>query len=42
MRTKNISSDKEVDYSGNSNLSDKGSLASKANLVRQFNEKNNK
>ncbi len=42
MRTKNISSDKEVDYADNSNLSDKGSLASKANLVRQFNEKNNK
>ena len=42
MRTKNISSDKEVNYSDNSNLSDKSSLASKANLVRQFNEKNNK
>ena len=42
MRTKNISSDKEVDYSANNNLNDKGSLASKANLVRQFNEKNNK
>ena len=42
MRTKNISSDKEVNYSDNSNLSDESSLASKANLVRQFNEKNNK
>ena len=42
MRTKNISSDKEVNYSDNSNLSDKSSLASKASLVRQFNEKNNK
>ena len=42
MRTKNITSDKEVDYGNNSNLSDKGSLASKANLVKQFNEKNNK
>ena len=42
MRTKNISSDKEVDYSDNSNLSNTNSLASKANLVRQFNEKNSK
>ena len=42
MRTKNISSDKEVDYGNNSNLNEKGSLASKANLVKQFNEKNNK
>ena len=42
MRTKNISSDKEVNYSDNNNLSDKSSLASKASLVRQFNEKNNK
>ena len=42
MRTKNITSNNEVDYSNNSNLSDKGSLASKANLVREFNEKNNK
>ena len=42
MRTKNISSDKEVDYTGNSNVSKEGSLASKANLVKAFNEKNNK
>lgn len=42
MRTKNISSNKEVDYSSNSNLSDSNSLASKANLVKQFNEKNSK
>ena len=42
MRTKNITSNNEVDYSNNTNLSDKGSLASKANLVREFNEKNNK
>ena len=42
MRTKNITSDKEVDYASNSNLSDTNSLASKANLVKQFNEKNNK
>ena len=42
MRTKNISSDKDVDYSDNSNLSNTNSLASKANLVRQFNEKNSK
>ena len=42
MRTKNITSNNEVDYTNNSNLSDKGSLASKANLVREFNEKNNK
>ncbi len=42
MRTKNISSDKEVDYSSNSNANEAGSLAAKANLVRQFNEKNNK
>jgi len=42
MRTKNITSDKEVNYENNSNLSDKGSLASKANLVKKFNEKNNK
>ena len=39
MRTKNITSDKEVDYKNNSNLSDKSSLAAKANLVREFNEK---
>ncbi len=42
MRTKNITSDKEVDYKNNSNLSDKSSLAAKANLVREFNEKNSK
>ena len=42
MRTKNISSDKEVDYTSNSNVSKEGSLASKANLVKAFNEKNNK
>ena len=42
MRTKNITSDKEVDYSNNSNVSDSNSLAAKANLVKQFNEKNNK
>ena len=42
MRTKNITSDKEVDYKNNSNLSDKSSLAAKANLVRDFNEKNSK
>ncbi len=42
MRTKNITSDNEVNYDNNSNLNDKGSLASKANLVREFNEKNNK
>ena len=42
MRTKNITCDKEVDYASNSNLSDSNSLASKANLVKQFNEKNNK
>ena len=42
MRTKNITCDKEVDYASNSNLSDTNSLASKANLVKQFNEKNNK
>ncbi len=42
MRTKNITSDKEVDYTSNSNLSDSNSLAAKANLVKQFNEKNNK
>lgn len=42
MRTKNITSDKEIDYSSNSNLSDNNSLASKANLVKKFNEKNNK
>ena len=42
MRTKNISSDKEVDYTSNSNLSDTNSLASKANLVKHFNEKNSK
>ena len=42
MRTKNITSDKEVDYKNNSNLSDKNSLAAKANLVREFNEKNSK
>ena len=42
MRTKNISSDKEVNYADNSNINDSNSLASKANLVRQFNEKNNK
>ena len=41
MRTKNISSDKEVDIQNNSNINNSGSLASKANLVRQFNEKNN-
>ena len=42
MRTKNITSNNEVNYDNNSNLNDKGSLASKANLVREFNEKNNK
>lgn len=42
MRTKNISSNKEVDYSNNSNVNNEGSLASKANLVKQFNERNNK
>lgn len=42
MRTKNITSNKEVDYSSNANVNESGSLASKANLVRQFNEKNNK
>ena len=42
MRTKNITSDKEIDYSKNLNVSEAGSLASKANLVKQFNEKNNK
>lgn len=42
MRTKNITSDKEVDYNNNENLNDKNSLASKANLVKQFNERNNK
>ncbi len=42
MRTKNISSTKDVDYSNNSNISDKNSLASKANLVKQYNERNNK
>ena len=42
MRTKNITSDKEVDYTSNSNLSDSNSLAAKANLVKQFNEKNSK
>ena len=35
-------SDKEVDYTSNSNLSDSNSLAAKANLVKQFNEKNSK
>lgn len=42
MRTKNITSDKEVDYKNNSNLSNTNSLAAKANLVREFNEKNSK
>ena len=42
MRTKNITSDKEVDYKNNSNLSNTNSLTAKANLVREFNEKNSK
>ncbi len=42
MRTKNITSNQEVDYSNNTNVNEAGSLASKANLVKQFNERNNK
>lgn len=42
MRTKNITSNQEVDYSNNTNVKEAGSLASKANLVKQFNERNNK
>lgn len=42
MRTKNITSNHEVDYSNNANVNEAGSLASKANLVKEFNERNNK